>query len=343
MWSERPLLFGLLFLCALMILADGRGDPRWAVPMMWVWVNVHGSFPLGLVLVALLALGRRLDGESSAVELRLLKWASIGTLLGAIGPLGPRALAFPVTLLANQKTLHYITEWKSPTFDSVGQRLFLVQVVAAVLLLVRRPSYRVALPLVVFTASALLGLRNVPVASLVMVPGMALGAAGLGSLDGARRSFATGVAALTMAALALLVLVAQLGQPNFDLTSYPVDAVAWLDGHGLLTQDTRLVSRDFVGNYLEATEFGHIRVFMDDRYDMFPSSVSTDYIDLVRGLDPERVLDRYDAQVVLWDKDTPFASWLDQADHWGIVYHDEHWVIACPRPAPDAPAHCSTS
>lgn len=339
-WSERPLLFGLLFLGVLLLAADDAIDPRWALPMMWVWVNVHGSFPLGLVAVALLALGRRLDGGSPRSELRLLGWAIAGTLLGAVGPLGPRVLVFPLELLAKQDTLHYITEWKSPTFDTIGQRLFLLQLAVAVLLLVRRPSYRAALPLVVFTVAALMGLRNIPVASIVMVPGMAAGAAGLGSLDGSRRSGATAAAGLVVGALTALLLVGQLGRANFELESYPVEAVAWLDHQGLLDTDSRLVSRDFVGNYLEALEGTDVQVFMDDRYDMFPAAVSEDYVDLVRGLDPGPVLERHDAQVVLWDRSTPLAAWLAEADDWGVVYHDDDWLVACRRPEPDAPAAC---
>ena len=340
-WTERPLLFGLLFLCLLLLGAGGRLDPHWALPIMWLWVNTHGSFPLGLVAIGLLALGRRLDGESPGTELRVLAWAGAGTLLGAVNPLGPTLLAFPGQLLAHQETLRYIVEWKSPTFDTIGQRLFIVQVVAAVLLLVRRSSYRTALPLVVFTAAALLGLRNIPVASLVMIPGMALGAVGLGSIDGARRSLATGLAALGLVALTLLLALSQLGQENFELRAYPVDAVEWLDEQGLIATETRLVSRDFVGNYLEALEGAEAHVFTDDRYDMFPANVSRDYIGLVRGtVDPNTVLERYDAQVVLWDRDTPLATWLDEADAWGVVYRDDDWVVACPRPAPGAPAAC---
>lgn len=342
-WSERPLLFGLLFLCILLVQADDGLDPRWALPMMWCWVNLHGSFPLGLVAIGLLGLGQWMDGRSPATELRLLRWALAGTLLGAINPLGPSLLVFPGQLLSHSETLHYITEWKSPTFDTIGQRLFLLQVVAAVVLLVRRPSYRVALPLVVFVAAALLGLRNIPVASIVMVPGMALGAAGLGSIVGARRSVGTAGAAIAVVALTVTLAIAQLGQENFDLESYPVPAVEWLQRHDMTGPGTRLVSRDYVGNYLEVLTGEDAQVFMDDRYDMYPTAVSRDYIDLVRGLRGTEVLDRYDADVVLWDRDTAFATILQEADGWGIVYHDDDWLIACRRPLPGASPVCPSS
>lgn len=339
-WAERPLLLGLLFLAVLVLQANEEWDPRWALPMLWIWANVHGSFPLGLVVVALLAMGRRLDGQSPRVELRLLAWATAGTVLGAIGPLGFRLLTFPVDLLAQQQTLHYVTEWRAPTFDTTGQRLFVLQLVGAVVLLVRRPSYRVALPLAVFSAAAMLGLRNIPVASLVLVAGMATCAAGLGSIDGARRSRATAAGAVAVGCLALMLTVSELGSENFNLRSYPEEAVAWLDARELLGTESRLVSRDYVGNYLEALKGDDVRVFMDDRYDMFPSQVSGDYIDLVRGLDPGTVLERYDAQIVLWDRDTPFGAWLEEADGWGIVYRDDQWVIACPSAGPGRLGQC---
>ncbi len=59
--SGRPLLFGLLGFVLTFLAADGRLDPRWLLPVGWVWVNTHGSFPFALLLVAVLAVGHRLD------------------------------------------------------------------------------------------------------------------------------------------------------------------------------------------------------------------------------------------------------------------------------------------
>ena len=36
---------------------EGRLDPRWLLPIGWVWVNSHGSFPLGVVLLVVAAVG----------------------------------------------------------------------------------------------------------------------------------------------------------------------------------------------------------------------------------------------------------------------------------------------
>ena len=62
--------------------------------------------------------------------------------------------------------------------------MFLAEVLVAILVLVRRPSWRAGIPLALFTAAALLGARNVVVASIVLVPGLARGLEGLGSVTG---------------------------------------------------------------------------------------------------------------------------------------------------------------
>ena len=204
-WSQRPLLIGLLALVLTVLAAEGGLDPRWLLPLGWLWVNSHGSFPLGLGYLVLLIIGRRLDGHSSVVEQRCLRWLAGGVALGAINPLGPRVLVFPLQLLQRQDVLRHVIEWQAPTFRGMGDRLFLVEIGLAILALVRRPTYRSGLIVVVFLAAALLGQRNVPVAALVLVPVLAAAWPDVGSL----RSEAGGLPARagTVLALAVVVLV----------------------------------------------------------------------------------------------------------------------------------------
>jgi hypothetical protein len=308
---------------------------------MWLWVNVHGSFPLGLVAVGLLLVGRQLDQEPIEVEKRVLLWAAVGTVLGGINPLGPRILVFPLELLARSEVLQLITEWRAPTFDTLGQRLFILQAVVAVVLVVRRPRYRIVLPLVLFTAAALIGLRNIPVASVALVPGMAWGLQGLGTISGERRSTVITAGCAVLVALFAVVGVSMLGERDYDLKGYPVAAVAWMDDQGMLGPESRVVSRDFAGNYLEAVYGDDVRVFMDDRYDMFPSPIPEDYIDLLRRQGWKEILDRYEPTAVLWDRETQLGQIIPEADDWGVVYADDLWLVACPRPSPDEPPDCT--
>ena len=331
-WIERPLLFGLVALALALLAAEGRLDPRWLVPVMWVWVNVHGSYPLGLVAIALLALGRRLDQESPSVELAALKWAAIGTAVGAVSPLGPRVLIFPLELLSRQDLLSNVREWKAPTFTHIGQRAFLVEIVLSIVFVARRPSWRATLPLAAFLAASLLGARNVVVASLVLIPGLSRGLADLGEITGEERRSTHRVAAIALGVIGVLsMIVASTGQV-YEYSGYPVAAVTWASRNGMLGPDSRVVARDFVGNFVEGRYGTDVKVFVDDRFDMFPTSVLEDFNSL-NAADPtwDTILQKYKPTAVMWAPNEPLGQFLAASDRWRIVYSDQEFLIAVPR------------
>jgi hypothetical protein len=336
LWVERPLIFGLLFLAIVLLAAEGGLDPRWLVPVMWLWVNMHGSFPLAGIALVVLALGRRLDGGRPTVELRALAWCVGGIALAAVNPLGPRLVAFPLRLLTQTASFEGIVEWQPPNFDSFAQKLFLLQLFVAVLLLVRKPSYRAALPLAVFGLMALLSARNIVPASIVLVPGMAVAVGRAGSLDGRLRAPLFTVATAVIAVLALPLTALALSGPGADVKGYPTEAIRWLDDRDQIRPDAHIVTQDFVGNYLEV-RYGpdDARVFIDDRVDMFPLAVSRDYATLLNGGSRwQSVLDRHDADAVVWAADKPLTQLMVASPEWRLVYRDDDWVIGVPRDSP---------
>jgi hypothetical protein len=302
-WTERPLLFGLICLGLTVLSASGGLDPRWLLPVGWVWVNSHGSFPLGLVYLLVVLLGRRLDGDLSAGEQRCLRWLAGGIALGVINPLGPRILLFPAELLQRQDVLRHVTEWQSPGFTSVGERLFLVQVALAVVALVRRPRYRHALVLAVFVAAALLGSRNIAVASIVLVPLLAEAWADVGRLRAHTRDRMAGLLALVGAIAIIGTSIVSLREPNFSLDGYPTEALDHLADHHVDLEDVHLAAPDRVGNLIALRDGPGRRVFYDDRFDMFPESLTDDMLTLVHGRpEASEVLDRRDIDLVLWQR-----------------------------------------
>jgi hypothetical protein len=336
LWVERPLLFGLLFLGLVLLAAEGGIDPRWLVPIMWTWVNMHGSFPLAVIVLIGLAAGRRLDGGRPTVELRALAWCVAGIAVAAVNPLGPGLVAFPLQLVTRTAAFEGIVEWQPPNFDTFGQKFFLLQLFAAVLLLVRRPTYRAALPLAGFGLMALLSARNVVPASLVLLPGMAVAIGHAGSLDGRLRARLLTVATASIVVLALPLTALGLGGEGAQLESYPTEALDWLEARGQIDPGIRLVTQDYVANYLEV-RYGpdRVRVFIDDRVDMYPLEVSQDYAKLLAG-EPgwDRILDRYGAEVVLWQAERPLAPLMVASSEWRLVHRDDDWIVAVPRDSP---------
>jgi hypothetical protein len=330
-WAERPLLLGLLGLAALLLAADGRLDPRWLVPIAWVWVNVHGSWPLGVVAIACLLAGSRLDGRETATEWRAATWFAAGLALAVLNPFGPKLLVFPVTLLSRRESLEGIVEWGPMTFDTVGQWAFLALLVVGILAVHRRPRWRLTIPLVVFGVLALTGVRNVPVAALVLAPVVAASLAGLGQLRGDEPSPIARVLAVAGAALAVVAFLVIGRTEDFQEAAYPVDAHEWLREHDLAPDEHRVVARDFVGNWFEAVYGATGNVFVDDRIEVLPAEVIQDHRSLLQG-DPSwsEILERYAPEAVLWQADSPLAAVLAIDPGWRIEYRDADWIVAVP-------------
>ena len=335
LWAERPLMLGLLAFAGVILAANGELDPRWLVPIGWLWVNVHGSFPLGLVYLAVVAVGRRMDGGSPRAELRSLGWLLVGVLLGAVGPLGPGVLTFPYELLQRQDVLRNVIEWRAPTFDSLSQRAFLLQSALVALALVRRPSYRSGLLVAVFGAAALLGARNLSVASLVFLPVLAGAAPEWGRLrSGSRTRLGTVLVALAIGA-ATVFGAARLGQRDFELRGYPIDALAYLDEQGIGLPDQRMAAKDVVGNLVELLYGPGNRVFYDDRFDMFPTAASAAHLALVQnGPTLRRDLDRFEIDLLTLERAGTTAQRVIVDPAWRVLYSDEDWLVSCRRGAP---------
>ena len=102
-----------------------RGRPPHAAfaLVMALWANMHGSFPLGLVLAGLLALESVVAAPTATRIGLLLRWALFLILALAatmLSPYGGQALLVPLRMEGNAETLKYVQEWKPLTFDVTG-------------------------------------------------------------------------------------------------------------------------------------------------------------------------------------------------------------------------------
>ncbi|MCA9605194.1 MAG: NAD(P)-binding domain-containing protein [Myxococcales bacterium] len=324
-------------LCAMLAAEDGL-DPRWLVPTMWLWVNIHGSFPFGPGVLVLLAAGRWIDDRTPPmVELRALAWATLGTALGAIGPLGPKLLVFPLQLLSKREAFEGVAEWEPPSWHRGVELFFAAQLILLVVaIVVRHRRWRAILPTVVFGLAAVTSTRNILQASIVFTPLLAAGLAGLGTLDGTRRPRLIRPVFQATALLVVLAAVFGLAGPNTAMAPYPEDAARWMRQHGELGLDDRVVTHDYVGNWLEY-RYGpdEVRTYFDDRVDMYPIEVIQQYTALnkKRGGDTreyDRILSDVGATAVLWTRDSDLGRYVSRSDRWRVVFEDEKWVVALP-------------
>jgi hypothetical protein len=331
-WSERPLLFGFLGLALSVLAGEGRLRAPWLLPIGWIWAQTHGSYPLGLLYLTVVWLMARIDGADSATAGRALKWLALGIVAAVIGPLGLEVLLFPFALLQRQEALSHVTEWRPPSFDDLAQRVFLLQVLTSVMLIARRPSYRFAAVVVVFGGAALLGRRNLPVASMVLLPWMAGATPPVGSLgpDLIQRRV---VGPVVLAAAAMVAVGAvRLTSPSFDLARYPVSELAAVEQRGTDLDIQRLGAPDVVGNLRTVLYGPRGDIFADDRFDMFPAAVLDDQITLTEGGPGVlAVLDRHSIELVIWRRIGGTAPQLIADPGWAVLVTTDDWLLACRR------------
>ena len=169
--------------------------------------------------------------------------------------------------------------------------------------------------------------RNVAVASLVVLPGMAVGAAGLGAVDGLRRSRAAlGIVAVCVVAGCVL------GVSALDGPRHPAAPLPGAGGHlarGARAASTTGWSRPTTSATTSRPATAPAAyVFIDDRVDMYPAAVVDDSLVLLRA-EPgwQEALDRYEPGAVLWPKDKPLTPLLRASDAWRPVYEDADWMV----------------
>jgi len=119
---------------------------------------------------------------------------------------------------------------------------------------------------------------------------------------------------------------------GLDVVGYPGEAAAYLESQNLFDAPHHVAHQDFVGNYLELRYGPKVRVFVDDRFDMYPLSVSRDYDQLLGArsgaLD---VLDRREIDVVLWQKKLPLVTLLE-AKGWRESFSDKEYIVLQRQP-----------
>jgi hypothetical protein len=180
-------------------------------------------------------------------------------------------------------------------------------------------------------AASLIAQRNLPLAAVVMAP--ALGRALSPERDRPRAERRDpGMVNLAFAVvLALAFAIFTVGiyrTAPLNLKSYPVAAIDYLERSGLRGPTHRIAEQDVVGCFFDLRFGVKARVFVDDRYDMFPLSVSDDYASLLKGNpDSLAVLDRWKVDVVLWDKSLPLVTTLKATGNWEEAYAKGDWVV----------------
>ncbi len=315
--NGRPQLPGYLLLAATVLVVKERKAPWWLLPVFLAWVNVHGTWMYGLAVLAVLLGAEAVDRRR--VEARQLLCgvaATVGVLLGGLVGPGPfRLVELPFEQFGDDRARRAIAayqEWQPAGFGNPLTWLLMAMGLVAVVGAVRRRRWGTLAGSVAMVALGLSAGRLLPLAAITLVPWTAVGLQGLGGLGlprGRVRSL------LGCVGVALVVLAAgwAVATPAYDLSKYPVAAVDWMRQRGLAGRgDVKILSHDYVGNYLDWRFGERASTFVDDRPGV---DAALDYATLIEMRSGWRAaLHRADPDVIVWSADARLGRHLPASE-----------------------------
>jgi hypothetical protein len=314
----RPQLIAFaLFAACVWAIATGERRPRrlWAVPVLVaVWSNVHGTFFLGPVLIALAWIARRRTPASR----RLLAVGAVTLAATLANPYGLGVWGYVASISTNPAITKTVTEWAPPTVRDIAGLAFFASLAATAALFARRRrpiGWPVLLTLGVFVALGLQSGRGIfwwdlvlpsVLAPLVVPVRVDADADDPEAKDAAdRRDEATAPATLVVAVAAAVLVTAvaflpwlrSAGDGETLLGDAPIALTAAVER---VTQPgSRIFDAQRLGSWLEWA-LPDRRVFVDSRIELFTPGEWRDYLNVSAGIEGwQDVLDRYAVDVVI--------------------------------------------
>ena len=322
---------------ALVRCMDRRAPPPyWALPLLVLWANLHGSVVLALGLIGPAVLEALLNEKRSEWPRVLLRWLPFTVLAIAaccLTPYGPEPLLIPLTTLGLGDALRWITEWRPQDFGHFGAFEFVL--LAGIFALSRGVTLPVVRTLVVLglVHFALAQMRNADLLAVLVPLYLAVplarqfGARAEHDAVGSARS--VNLAAFCVMIVATGLALARDVRPAPQNT--PAAAVAFAD----LARAGPVLNDYSFGGYLI---FAGIPTFIDGRGELYGGQFIARYnrdVSLADLPDFLKLLDQYKLGATLLAPDTPAVALLDRLPDWQRVYSDDvavvHKRLAAPK------------
>jgi len=344
-YAPRPQLVGYLLLtCELILLHLGRRrNPRWLLglpPVFAMWVNCHGSFWLGLGVLAVASLvdvvNIRVPGfaasSSQPSSRRWLPWifaASAAALF--LNPNGLEQILYPFTIMWHSPVnLGNVQEWRPLALHNGRTWVYIFEIACFAALVFFRRARLTLDEFLILGYAAFEALRHerllFPFGILAAPVLCRLLAASSGSSQQDQQRPALNAALIGGCLVTVLVAFPSANNLTQQVAkSSPVQAVEFIRSHHL--PGPILNGYDF-GGYLiwAAPEYP---VFVDGRADIFEwTGVLTAYGSWVTRHTPtKQLLDQYGINLCLLDADAAVVPEIERLPGWKKVYADATSVV----------------
>ena len=318
---------------------------------MVFWVNVHGSYILGLILPAAFFVGeslRKLFRQSETLNWRQIGWMGCTGLLSGLALLfNPRftgIIGYTINLLTNPPSQQLIQEWQSPTPQGIANIFFYISILIFIIVLAYS-KYRLIITEIILVAGFLWlawsGQRYIVWYGIITMPILARL---IKDLPIKTPSFIPQKNWLNLV-LALVIFVPVIAVQPWFVERMPLPDTYWqqvLRGSTagpLIGIETPVSAADYLkshpgGHLFNEMGYGSYLIwaipdqgdFVDPRVELFHYDQWMDYIHVNNGTNYSEILTKYGVDRILLDKklQPSLASVLIKDQQWKLEYDDQY-------------------
>ncbi|HEX4487885.1 MAG TPA: hypothetical protein VH088_16535 [Terriglobales bacterium] len=290
----RPHVFSWLFTVIwfwLLDSAESDSRPRrlyWLPLLTVLWVNVHGGFVVGFVLLGIYLVAAIFKKSKSAKTIAIV--TTLSFFASFINPYGYQLHLHIYRYLTDRFLMNHIDEFSSPNFHGVAQQGFAVLLLLSmVAVAVRKEQIQASRILVLLFAaySGLFASRNLPVSSILLtfIAAPVLSRA----LNQSRwAAFSVRITQMELRsrghiwpALMVIILFWRVGSIHaaFPDNKFPVQGVDYIAQQNITDP---VFCPDDWGGYLIYRLYPKNKVIVDDRHDLYGDDFLRQYLKTIR-------------------------------------------------------------
>ena len=350
-WLARPHVFSLVFTVTWYAILNNyqyRGKNHlWLLPLlMLVWVNLHGGFVIGFMILGIYLFGNLISVVFSAdhdrhlckqkcKKLLLVAAASLG--LSLLNPQGYSIIFFPFDTVSNKFVMNNVLEFLSPNFHGrLPYKYLLLLAIGVISVSKKRLDVIQFILLLLFVYMSLYSARYIPLFAIIVTPILVKQLNGLIQSDSKAAQFlqersrhleladasAKGhIWPIAAVSFVCVLTATDGGQFKFSDSKLPVAAVEFLKKE---TIKGNMFNNDEFGDYLIYAAWPKYKVFFDGRSDMYGEKWGTQYLKVV-NLRPgwEQVIEKHNMTWIFCHAASSLSAILLEKNEWQLIYADK--------------------
>lgn len=351
-WLARPHVFSFIFIIIWHYILERyqykNKNYLYFLPLsMILWVNLHGGYIIGFVLIGIYFISNLIDGylkpeeDKNSAKTKIKNFIVYGLaclLASLINPFGYKILFFPFNLVNNKFLMANVGEFMATNLQIEHPfKYFLFFTLVVLMKSKRRLNTNELMIFILFTYMALYSVRYTTIFTILCTPillkhlneGLSLPnyrvieklkirSNNIANFDSKNKGY---IWPILIVIVVLFLAKSDLLNYRFKADKYPVNAVNFILKERI---PGNMFNNDEFGDYLIYKAYPNYKVFFDGRIDMYGTDHVKNFLKVIK-LEPNwgDVIELYNIGWVFHNADSLLSRYLYERPDWHLIYADD--------------------